>query len=711
MIQFKDKQQYSGKHKQPDADSQITGARLLDDEPCLHDLFPCHKMEISSIHLKLFVLLILLYIFIMEFIYIAQEQNIYYWDFAAYWRCFVNLSNNFSLTEIISSIKNSDYNLTPVLLPSIIGKFFTTNRLAYVLILTVLYYIPFITFFIYCIFLYKTKNIKDILLITFFISFTPIFIATIFRGYPDICGMIFVILSVIICSREDFTVLNIKSAVLAGICLYICFLLRRWYAYTIVSLYISLPFLNFSLFYKRHRIKDGLKYILINFSLSLIVSFLLLISLQTNLFFRIINTDYSYIYLAYQKTFSASLSILFERVGLLVLPFFLLGLLKSFIEFRSKESKIVFFSLFNLVFSFYIFTRTQSPGIHHCLPFVMWICIISSFGIIYLFSLLKRRTIFIVIFFIIAFVSQQTSFFKYDIIKCHFYTKVCSIFPQKYYPLQVDNFEQYLELIKTIEKLTMHKDKVYIISSSEFFNEDMVRSLSQRLNIANHCHVDLRDGIPIDLLNSEYVVIAIPNQFHLPSDNQRVISIPNDNILNRKNIGNAYEKTEHEFILHNGIKAIIYHKKRHFEMDEINEFLNDFYKFYPDWKDKYDNKKLFKVALCSKISLGDGRYSTFLYDIDSDSIIAHPGDKIPVVVKWNIGNVDKIMFSANDKSCNNDDPVLIKILYDNGEREYIIEKGKNVTINAFPYKNKDSMIIIDKFNTPYCDTLYIRAID
>lgn len=44
-----------------------------------------------------------------------------------------------------------------------------------------------------------------------------------------------------------------------GFCLYLPFLLRRWYAYTIITLFITLPFLNLRLYWERAAVRGGSK--------------------------------------------------------------------------------------------------------------------------------------------------------------------------------------------------------------------------------------------------------------------------------------------------------------------------------------------------------------------------------------------------------------------------------------------------------------------
>ena len=232
------------------------------------------------------------------------------------------------------------------------------------------------------------------------------------------------------------------------------------------------------------------------------------------------------------------------------------------------------------------------------LYFSLWIYLIASFGIIQILHLLRNdswlRTGFIVLLVSFSVLANEVVFFEHRIFteKLAFLTE-SGLFPQRCYPLHVDNQQEYIRLGQTLKQLTRgHQDKIYIVSSNDVLNSDMQflrdGELSQRV-LWTH-DVDLRDGFPARLLLAKYIIITNPLQIHLPAYAQRVISIPRDCIVNQKNIGRAYAKTNYEFMLHNHVQAVIYEKKRACTFNEVSEFLRSFYEFYPGWKARYEQE-------------------------------------------------------------------------------------------------------------------------
>jgi hypothetical protein len=668
-----------------------------------------------------FGLIFFLIIFVIVTYVSKEPQLLYYWDFAGYYREFIKYSNDFDLHKIIDAVNISDYNPTSILIPSLIGKMFSsTSRLTYILSVAVLYLFPFVILFTHVTKLFfRYKKYSYFLVLTFLIATASCFLQPVLRGYPDICGLLFVLLSILVCYKQNLLKLNIKVAVLLGICLYMPFLLRRWYAYTIVALCMTLPFFNTCL--NLDEIKQVTRYqiknLIINFSITAVTILLLLYVFQKELVFNILNTDYSVIYSGYQTTFLISLLRLIDSIGLWLLPLFIFGLFKAFSQINSKPSAsiLVLFSLINLVISFVMFTKTQSPGMQHMLPFCLWIYIVASFGIIELLRLLSNysylRTGFIVTLLSIFCFLNYTCFFELYSVGGDSFLYKKHILPSKSYSLHVDNYSEYVRLDKVLKQLDeSHKEKIYILSSNGVLNHDMqflkTGLLSKKVFITHD--VDLRDGFPVQFLLAKYVVITNPLQIHLPNWAQRVISIPRDCILNKRNIGKAYVETEYKFTLHNKVEAHIYRKNRACSMEEVEEFLNLFYKHYPEWKSMHEKKILLKSILSSDILLDDERYSAFDYNLNQDAIYAHPGTQ-PVSVIWNLGKINKLILKSTNATCKDADPISVGLTTGKETSTYVVEKGQQITIDTSLFKNRTSTLIIDKMKNNHCDSLLIKA--
>ena len=126
---------------------------------------------------------------------------------------------------------------------------FSGTRIGYILGISLIYLIPVALLFTRLAVLTMNGLWRDSFNNKFFfllcVTFAP-FWAVILRGYPDISGLIFILISVIVCIEFDLTKrVEYKLILSLAFCFWLTFLFRRWYAYTIVSLCVSLPFLNY----------------------------------------------------------------------------------------------------------------------------------------------------------------------------------------------------------------------------------------------------------------------------------------------------------------------------------------------------------------------------------------------------------------------------------------------------------------------------------
>lgn len=494
-----------------------------------------------------------------------------------------------------------------------------------------------------------------------------------------------------------------------GALLWAPFLLRRWYAYTIISLYATLPILN--VYYYQQKIEIlKIKNILFNFFIAGFTSIVLTIIFQWPLLKNILSTNYAEIYSAYQFSFFVSIETLVSEVSFL---FIVLLLVSSFIVIKGNCFKQKIFLIFfwsNLIISFILFTFTQSPGIQHNLPFSLWMLLIFCEGLFCLISQCKKNSA--------AFLLSVTSVSFMLLCLFHslfniFNTNSNFIFPFKVMPLKVGNFQEYEALSNDLLNLTSKGKKVTIYSSSGILNEEMLETISDSKlkNSINYAsQVDLRDNFRIQTLMSDYVIIANPIQTHLRVADQQVIYVPASSILNHLNIGNAYKKLEYEYKLNNDVSAWIYEKQRPFTHIELTDFFDELYNSYPEWKKLYSNG-IINTYLSSTINLGD-IWGAFNIN-DDDSIFTHPGENKPTVVKWEINNIKKLKISSINTSCNINDYVIVSLSTLDGKetKTVFIAKGKEEIIDVTNFQNKPSLLEIKKNKSSNCDALKISQFE
>jgi hypothetical protein len=190
--------------------------------------------------------------------FVASENQAYTWDSRFYWVVWNEytglLHDSFSqwLGNIKSSVYSTDYNSLPIIALIPFNYLPIGNREAYILGVYILYLLPFayIAMRLFAVAAGVDKKYQPYVFV-FLASFIP-FITPTLRGYPDIIGMIPLSLCCLILFKVN--ILNYRGyrfvllAIAVGVLLWLPFAFRRWYAYSVVSLFITLPFLNTFLF-------------------------------------------------------------------------------------------------------------------------------------------------------------------------------------------------------------------------------------------------------------------------------------------------------------------------------------------------------------------------------------------------------------------------------------------------------------------------------
>lgn len=533
--------------------------------------------------------------------YISREHQIYYWDFDNYFSTWKNLGylfdNNFGKfrIELLNSVRYSDYN-SSILLPLMPFYFlFSGSRVGYVTGITLVYFIPFVYLFARfakdCLGIEK-KTVAIVFLLTC-LTFSP-FWRTILRGFPDIAGLIFVLILTIICTKYDLSKkVELKLTLIIGLNLWLIFFFRRWYAYTIISLSISLPLLNYFLFNKTLNF-ERLFHLFKNCFLILIFSSVSVVIFQYPLIRKILETDYSTIYSGYQTSFIDSVTRSSQFIGYGFIFSTLIILLFTIRIQNKKQKLLICFCIFNLLFTFLAFTRTQSPGMHHVLPFALWLLLVFNISFSSLIFLLRKesiRKIAIYSVLLLSFSTLLTCISNY-----HLTSYIKKLLPLNFPPLHLKTIQQYNSLVQDLIKLTEDGSKLSVLSSSSILNKGIINSLSgYKLgeSIERTSEVDLRDKFKFSPFLAKYLVVTDPIQTHLRKGSQTVVSIPAKDILEGKGIGRAYKKLGKTYHLENGVKAYIFEKERNFNKTEIDSLLNQFYLRYPSWKDEYRNIQLY----------------------------------------------------------------------------------------------------------------------
>jgi hypothetical protein len=279
--------------------------------------------------------------------------------------------------------------------------------------------------------------------------------------------------------------------------------------------------------------------------------------------------------------------------------------------------------------------------------------------------------------------------------------------PGKEYPLRLENFDHYHELIAFMSARVGADDKVAVFASSGSLNNDLFAAISPASfvsHIANVSQVDLRDKLTIEAFSSRYAIVTDPTQTHLDIHGQQVISLPNNLILEGKGIGAAYIRVSQPFILSGGVQAYVYEKTRPYTIDEYRSMIDEFARTYPSWKAEYENN-LTESYLSAAVQKGDtwGQFSMYR----EGRIYAHPGATTPTVVRMFVGEYDTLRITSVNKNCGKTDGVKV-IIEDATQRvEKHIATAESVVVDMRDFHNKDITLIIDNNGSSACDGLEI----
>jgi hypothetical protein len=83
-------------------------------------------------------------------------------------------------------------------------------------------------------------------------------------------------------------------------------------------------------------------------------------------------------------------------------------------------------------------------------------------------------------------------------------------------------------------------------------------------------------------LNAEYVLVAVPIQYHLRPEDQRVVGLPAQALLMRRNIGKAFERLPESFVLDDDVTVYVFRKVSPITKEELSDLEGECERVYPD---------------------------------------------------------------------------------------------------------------------------------
>ena len=158
------------------------------------------------------------------------------------------------------------------------------------------------------------------------------------------------------------------------------------------------------------------------------------------------------------------------------------------------------------------------------------------------------------------------------------------------YPPRDENAESFLAVTEYMDgEIGMKGKTVCFLASSLEMNYDTLRNAEISLSVKRKydidreyyyltiADVDKRDGLAESLFAADYILVPSKLQIHLAPEEQRVISVPYEQIVSGTGIGEAYEKQEKKFTLLSDDEIYIYKKIRDVTAQEKEQLANEIF--------------------------------------------------------------------------------------------------------------------------------------
>jgi hypothetical protein len=532
--------------------------------------------------------------------FVSKEKYLYFWDYAEYWRdtsLMVQMLRRTPLravTQLVHSIRHYDYNYLPAIPMAMPMLVFGEARLVYILSITNVFAVPAaigltaaskaIAKSAGCL---RTESLSFLVPLVLFM-FPPFWVPTL-RGYPDVGGLVFVSAIILLYFRQPPQMLKTGELIFCGVLLALLVLFRRWYAFWASSFIILMPLdaafhlwneesFDFKTCWKAYR---PTTFVVLAF-----VVFLSVIAWP--LVIHIIRTPYQDIYSAYRGSLNIEES-LRDIASAYLGPFICAAFAVSVIVLAARRHtrRVCMFLFGQAALIFSLFIRIQGFGWQHLCLLMPTIIILVSLALLELANMSNWIIVAIYSgFSILAFVPV---FWQYTGPLSRPSEYIAPL--GKCFPLIRHDLPEIRRLLSVLQDYNARTGgEVYVLASSYVINSSQLRGANQSMGtqykvtakILMSAEVDKRDKFPLLLLNAEYVLVAVPIQYHLRPQDQSMVGLPAEALLMRKNIGNAFNRLPESFLLDNNVKVYIFQKVRPITKEELSELEGECERVYPD---------------------------------------------------------------------------------------------------------------------------------
>ena len=529
-------------------------------------------------------------------IYWTNKNNfIYYWDYSGYWTSTLNqkkfvYSHSFteSIKVLYDSINYDDYN---VFLPTILAlplKIVGDDFSSYVICIHILFFLPTAVIWGLISVRLMKSNYKKKKVFVFTLLAAVLFPANYYatlQGYIDIAYLLPISVAIYLFINYNFSSISISIDISIAALLILAWICRRYTIYFIIGYVFAMLFK--AIYELSHnRSLTMIKQIFVNFFLIGGSSLGILLVVFRPFFLRALLSNYSYMYSAYDASLATKLHTLNISFGFITV---IIVICSGIVNIIYKDIVNYISMLIIVIVETGMFWMTQNMGVQHRMILNVPIFVMCCMPFLYIDNTSKSIKYFIksVLLCLVLFICYVTNFAKALIPFCSA-KGTNSIYAARYTPLIRNDIIQVNTLVNYLNSLTKDTDKhIYVLASGSILNCDILRKVNMPASfnaipsMENTCDIDLRDGFPTAVLNTDYIVTTTPVQTHLQTG-QEVISYLADHLQDSTSyIGRHFSKI-YEIELDDNIKALVYEKNSEFLKEDLEKMQQYYTQLYPN---------------------------------------------------------------------------------------------------------------------------------
>lgn len=545
-------------------------------------------MKICNINLdinkKIIISVFLILCFCIYFFTIINTKQIYTWDQRIYYDKQIDLLQNFQndfcsgIKHIITSTYKEDYGEFLLVFTSFIFNFTPKTENSFILVFCFTEILPVIFTSLLIVdqitqkFDFKYKNkiliLSGILLITF-----PLLHKAAFTGQPDIFGLFWVNLIILLTMNYDFQRKEFVRWTAIIIFTFLLAITRRWYMFWILGYYVSYAIITICstlIIGDKQKIKNLFKNGLIFILYAGIILAIALFPIIKKTILANYGTSYSAWNTSGLKG-EIKNQICFY-IGLLAALLILVSIIYAFI--KRKTSAFTLQIILTYIITIVLFTRIQNMGPHQSLILVPEYLLLMILGISALCQI-KNKIVNNIIICIIGTYLITNFLINYTEVKSFYGNILFSNRSLK--PVQRTDYEKIGEIVQFIyDNCDINNDKVYINSANVAYCGDTFAFYNMPYNdlrkvVAYESSIDSVHGFPTQLLKAKYVFITNKVIESTGATPGHIITNIKYGIEEKENINKNYNKVK-EFDLENGIIFYAYERIKDADQSEINEW-------------------------------------------------------------------------------------------------------------------------------------------